>query len=862
MAWYDIDIYVGRPSSVWDAALGTLAPGSLQSWSYDYGADTQRGTHPPRPPTFSFSILLTSGADEPEWLEGDRCIARFSYPGQAAFTYFVGSLEQPTFDRLTGRTVVRCRAYGLLANLPGDVSLEVHEDDNTGTLFSALLEAAGVPLASRRADSTMDRELERYLASETDLVKELQRIADTQGPPALWYQTWDGAILAHARGMLTDALTIGGQSDHRARGRVSREHDLRNIVNSVRVDETTVNVSQSTSSTSVRSDTASVTIGPLGGRENIIAGIDIDDIDYDYLTFEGSGDFIETARYATPPFASIRGYVEGAGSSGFCAVRARRYNVSTETTTTVRSLIEEDSESIAHFGVRRLGRDVFGGLSDSDIRDLARAFLRQYAFGLTQRSFDLRITPDNIAAILGDGSDFSGLYVGRPIVIVQDGEAALGRISRVAIGASSPVLVARIETDSYVSGELLFVPSSFTRNVGTGDAYSITIPAVIGGVAPYTYALQSGPGHASFNAATRVVSGTAPNSSATQGVVIRATDSSPPTLTGDLSEIGNVTSFPAFAAGGGGLAGLNDTLYLGIVENLTPDTFYFYSVDTASAAVTQIGPPFPIGSRSYDSAGMAELGGAIYVGLIDDTGDDFYLYTVDTTNGELTFQGSHLNFGARQWNAAGMTSLDGVLYLGAIDDADDEFHLFAVDTDNGALSLVAEHISVGTGVWDTGGMMTFGGRVYLGLFDQSGGSHDYYLWRVNTETGTLNQAGNEAPIADFGFATGGMAELGGNAYLAAASQGDDVFYLYEFDQIGQLTADFTLTLEISQGQTPPPPQLARPTGLSLTEAGGDITANWNDVGNATRYVLEWREQGSGDAWQTAVVSSPPHTFTP
>ena len=38
------------------------------------------------------------------------------------------------------------------------------------------------------------------------------------------------------------------------------------------------------------------------------------------------------------------------------------------------------------------------------------------------------------------------------------------------------------------------MPSSFTRNVGTGDAYSITIPAVVGGVMPYTYARQSGPG--------------------------------------------------------------------------------------------------------------------------------------------------------------------------------------------------------------------------------------------------------------------------------------------------------------------------------------------------------------------------------
>ena len=58
------------------------------------------------------------------------------------------------------------------------------------------------------------------------------------------------------------------------------------------------------------------------------------------------------------------------------------------------------------------------------------------------------------------------------------------------------------------------------------------------------------------------------------------------------------------------------------------------------------------------------------------------------------------------------------------------------------------------------------------------------------------------------------------------------------------------------------PQLTRPTGLSLTEAGGDITADWNDVADATGYVLEWREEGSSGAWQTADVSSPPHTFTP
>ena len=60
----------------------------------------------------------------------------------------------------------------------------------------------------------------------------------------------------------------------------------------------------------------------------------------------------------------------------------------------------------------------------------------------------------------------------------------------------------------------------------------------------------------------------------------------------------------------------------------------------------------------------------------------------------------------------------------------------------------------------------------------------------------------------------------------------------------------------------PETQLTMPAGLSLTEAGGDITAAWDAVTDATGYVLEWREEGSGAAWQTVAVSAPPHTFTP
>ena len=107
-----------RPSSLWDVTVGDVAPGILQSWSVDYGADTQRGTHPPKPPTLGFQLLLSGDDEEPDWTDGDRVHLRLSIDGAAEFTYFVGSLEGVKADRLTGRTILSARGYGLLALLP------------------------------------------------------------------------------------------------------------------------------------------------------------------------------------------------------------------------------------------------------------------------------------------------------------------------------------------------------------------------------------------------------------------------------------------------------------------------------------------------------------------------------------------------------------------------------------------------------------------------------------------------------------------------------------------------------------------------------------------------------------------------
>ena len=59
---------------------------------------------------------------------------------------------------------------------------------------------------------------------------------DSEGPPAIFYQAYDGAIFAHARGMLTDALQVGLGKTLPPRGSVDLQQNLQNIVNSVDFD--------------------------------------------------------------------------------------------------------------------------------------------------------------------------------------------------------------------------------------------------------------------------------------------------------------------------------------------------------------------------------------------------------------------------------------------------------------------------------------------------------------------------------------------------------------------------------------------------------------------------------------------------
>ena len=540
MAFYDAKIYVGRPASLWDVSLGSLIPGALQGWDWEYGADTQRATHPPRPATFGFETRLVGDVAEPNWTDGDRVHFRISYAGQAEFTLFVGSLERPRIRRGTGVTDIAARAYGTLAFLPETALLTQQDNNDTGDLFVELLDAAGLPAVLRRADSTMDRVLLQYQAVDANddtlglrVIPELQRIVDSEGPPAVWYQAYDGAIFAHARGMLTDALQVGPGKVLQPRGALDEVQNLRNLVNSVDFEVVEV----------------------VGGVVNVTGSI---------------------------PF--------------------------------------DDPDSVLRYGERTLTRQPFGALAEDDVRDLARLWVSQYAFGLTERGFDLRVQENNIATVIGDGSDFSGMYPGRPIIIFDGrGNAALGRVSRAKVSGRGTSISARIDTDSYVAEELIFVPAALTVQLVSGEAYSVTIPPAVGGRAPITYALDGAlpNGATGFDEHTRMLSGTAPAGIVTQTTDFEATDSTAIVRrpTGALTEIGThqlgVNSWR-----GAGLHYDNSVMYVGLTAGPFNPQFIIYTCDLSDGSLTELGNHQLQGSNAnYNGCGIARLGNTVYAGL-------------------------------------------------------------------------------------------------------------------------------------------------------------------------------------------------------------------------------------------------------
>ena len=265
----------------------------------------------------------------------------------------------------------------------------------------------------------------------------------------------------------------------------------------------------------------------------------------------------------------------------------------------------------------------------------------------------------------------------------------------------------------------------------------------------------------------------------------------------------------------------NPGLFNGLAYN--PNANIIYAV--GGPTVNSVNPVTGVGTQIADLANdFADYPGRV-VALAYDVANDILIglsnnnqVRIDLAAGTLvnmpfldqllgvgTFfpQGAAYNNGARITYATGRK--DGVIWLLAI-------------TDSGVVNTISSNLSVELDAlaYDDGNQRLFG----LGV--------DAKLYGVDVFSGALTQIGT-TDFFGLPFPPSSTNE-GGLAYMRLAAI--------------------------------PPSQLSAPTGLALTESSGDITANWDAVTDATGYVLEWREEGSGDAWQEVDVTTPPHTFTP
>ena len=300
------------------------------------------------------------------------------------------------------------------------------------------------------------------------------------------------------------------------------------------------------------------------------------------------------------------------------------------------------------------------------------------------------------------------------------------------------------------------------------------------------------------------------------------------------------------------------------------DRLFFIDVETGLATAVDVGDPLAIDALAYDPNHNILYG---IVGGTQATGSSLYRINTTTGVGTLLFSGimdGALGVGARITGLA-YDHITDVLYAVG---RPINVRLYTVDLSNGNLTRV--------------GPASFGLSSYTRVGSLAINAAAGKLYSTPNSTATLSS------FISIDVSTGigtvivetdpELREIGGLTYdynnfilygvSGAISLGMDPGVLYRIDIATGVKTRIGTTDNFGLHPTPHNFQglglaymslgriLNMPTGLALTEAGGDITADWNDVTDATGYVLEWREQGSGAAWQTANVSAPPHTFTP
>lgn len=214
-----------------------------------YGRDQTRSLSPMSSGQMSFELDNASRDYSPENasspLAGNLIPARpvryQATHNSIVYTMFHGSLDD--YEVQPQERVVRCTALDPLAKLKGStIDTALHASVTTGEAIGHILDAIGWPTADRDLDRGVTT-IRWWWEAGTDAFQAMERVLNSEGPPALLTVGADGKIVFRDRHhRLTRSASLNSQATFRDGGAdpvfsaFVYDHGWRDVINSVVID--------------------------------------------------------------------------------------------------------------------------------------------------------------------------------------------------------------------------------------------------------------------------------------------------------------------------------------------------------------------------------------------------------------------------------------------------------------------------------------------------------------------------------------------------------------------------------------------------------------------------------------------------
>ena len=500
--FYDMDLYKGQPTAVWDTTQpDDQIPHLIAEWDLTFGFDTERGTASPTVPHFSATVIDLD-EDGPPCEVGDRLVAQVQVGAADPVRIFTGIIQAVRPEvRLTVHRY-RIMAYGLQYRISNnDVPFDAPQF-NVGGLVKAGLIESGVPEANVIIGGGMTGNIGGQSFTE-GLRSLMRRVQLSAGTDIRWYSDGYGRVIAFNDLRLGDKLSLGLPGGYAATGGTTKERQNdRAIINyiawpsSVYVPRATGDEVQSGIWEYELTHDIVLLPPPPGSRVVRHLAPDLfvlpewdrfeDEESVQWQRAPGSrqvggyGADTSGGEYSLPPpdrwwrdglpprqlgrafFSYISHPSEGnlltlVNTDDVWWIRGegtftrRFYKQRTTPVRTAGPIVGNSSpDSIARFGRRELTQEPVQGLPVSETQDIVDALVRQYASPLWQSTITLDVRSEELRDIIGDGQPFTGFYLGRSAdIALADGSTGFGRISRVKMRGARARVTAEVTVEEW-----------------------------------------------------------------------------------------------------------------------------------------------------------------------------------------------------------------------------------------------------------------------------------------------------------------------------------------------------------------------------------------------------------------------------